>query len=175
MAFDQLLPLLHSRSAALSHTPWFLYNSAAGAGNPWNAHALAISPPQRMSVSWHQDLVYNIMWFLLVQLERRNKASDAGGRARIQTVLMTGLGTGTGSVGVDKYAQQIMLVVKHFQMPLADRVRWNDVEQRVSVIRATTDSQTCNSVGNTRTLGPLVLLTLAAPILIFAGASLALN
>lgn len=50
--------------------------------------------------SWHQDLVYNTMWLLLVQLEWWNKASDAENCLKIQMVLMTGLGTGTGGIGV---------------------------------------------------------------------------
>lgn len=110
----------------------------------------------------------------MVQLERWNKTSDAEGRVKIKTVLMTGLGTGTGGIGVDRCARQMVLAVKHFRMPLADRV---DVEQRVRDIRATTDRQKPNSVVNARALGPFILPTLlvAAPILVFAGASLALN
>lgn len=158
-----------------------LPDDAASAGNPWGARALAISPTMRApeDISWHQDLVYDTMWSLLVQLERWNKTSDAEGRMKIKTVLMTGLGTGTGGIEVEKCAQQMMLAVKHFRMPLADRVRWNDVDRRVRDIRATTDRQKPNSVVNARALGPFVLPTLlvlvAAPILVFAGASLALN
>ncbi|KAG1743698.1 uncharacterized protein EDB91DRAFT_1125457 [Suillus paluster] len=128
-----------------------LPDDAAGADNPWDARALAISPTMRTpeDVSWHQDLVYNTMWSLLVQLERWNKVSDTDGRAKIQTVLMTGFGTGTGGIGVDKCAQQMVLAVKHFKMPLADRVRWNDVEQRARDVQATVDS---HSVGNARTV-----------------------
>jgi hypothetical protein len=130
-------------------------------------------------VSWHQDLVYNTMWSLLVQLEQWNKTSDAEGRAKIQTVLMTGLGTGYGCIEADKCAQQMMLAVKHFRMPLVDRVRWIDVEQRVRDIRATTDCQKPDSVVNPWALGPFGLPTLivlvAAPILAFAGVSHALN
>lgn len=158
-----------------------LPDDAASAGNPWGARALAISPTVRApeDVSWHQDLVYNTMWSLLVQLERWNQTSDAEGRAKIQTVLMTGLGTGYGGIDAEMCAQQMMLAVKHFRMPLADRVRWIDVEQRVLDIRATTDRQKPNSVVNPWALGPFVLPTLlvlvAAPILAFAGGSLALN
>ncbi|KAG2356785.1 hypothetical protein BDR07DRAFT_1422318 [Suillus spraguei] len=156
-----------------------LPDDVASAGNPWNAHALAISPTMRApeDVRWHQDLVYNTMWSLLVQLERWNKASDAEGRVKIQTVLMTGLGTGTGGIEVDKCAQQMVLAVKHFRMPLADRVRWNDVEQRVGDVRATTFRQKRDSIVNSRALAPFTLTSLlvVAPILIFVGASLALN
>ncbi|KAG2100677.1 uncharacterized protein F5147DRAFT_559445, partial [Suillus discolor] len=72
-----------------------LPDDVASTGNPWDAYALVISPTMHApdDDSWHQDLVYNIMWLLLVQLERWNKASDAENRLKIQMVLMTGLGT----------------------------------------------------------------------------------
>ncbi|KAG1888180.1 macro domain-like protein, partial [Suillus subluteus] len=118
-----------------------LPDDITSAGNPWDARALAISPTMRVpdDVSWHQDLVYNAMWSLLVQLDRWNKASDAEGHVKIQTVLMTGFGTGTGGIDVDKCAQQMMLAVKHFRMPLADHVRWSSVEQRVRDVLGTID------------------------------------
>jgi len=147
-----------------------LPDDAASAGNLWGARALAIPPTMHApeDVSWHQDLVYNTMWSLLVQLERWNKTE---GCAKIETVLMTGLGTGYGGIDAEKCAQQMMLAVKHFRMPLADRVRWIDVEQRVRDIRATTDP---NSVVNPWAL-PTLLVLVAALILAFAGVSLALN
>ncbi|KAG1903526.1 uncharacterized protein F5891DRAFT_947060, partial [Suillus fuscotomentosus] len=67
-----------------------LPDDVASTGNPWDAYALAtVSPTMRApdDDSWHQDLVYNTMWLLL-------------NRLKIQMVLMTGLGMGTGGIGV---------------------------------------------------------------------------
>jgi hypothetical protein len=96
-----------------------------GAGNPLDARALAYHlrcVPQRMSVE--ARLQYHVV-----------SLSDANASAKIRTVSMTGLGTEaleqTGAHG------RCVFAVKHFQMPLADLVRWDAVGQRAMEIRAT--------------------------------------
>ncbi|KAH7882506.1 hypothetical protein F5I97DRAFT_1931046 [Phlebopus sp. FC_14] len=129
-----------------------LPQDVAGPGsNPWNARCLAISPTMRMpeDVSWHQDLVYNAMWTLLVEIERWNRgvataslsAADDVGRPRcegiIRTVLMTGLGTGQGGIGVERCAQQMVLAVKHFEAPLLGTVRFGQSSGSANELTAT--------------------------------------
>ncbi|OBZ71528.1 hypothetical protein A0H81_08525 [Grifola frondosa] len=52
--------------------------------NPWHAHSIAIVPTMRTpeDVSWHQDLVYNSMWALLVGITRWNETTCGGGDER---------------------------------------------------------------------------------------------
>ena len=56
--------------------------------------------PER--VTWNREIVYNLMWSVLVSLEHHNAAVDdstqVGTSVRIRKVLMTGLGTGVGGV-----------------------------------------------------------------------------
>ena len=96
-------------------------------GNPWHARVLAVLPTMRVPdvVDWHRDLVYNSMWALLAEVAQWNR-----GRAeeeQIKTVLMTGLGTGTGNVSVERCAAQMVLAVKHFQEGWPDEPTWRDV------------------------------------------------
>ncbi|KAG1859909.1 hypothetical protein C8R48DRAFT_713606 [Suillus tomentosus] len=118
-----------------------LPDDVASTGNPWDAYALAISPTMRApdDDSWHQDLVYNTMWLLLV--ERWIKASDAENRLKIQMVLMTGLGLEALEWQMRTADGILARAVKHLRLPLADRVCWDDVGQRVRGVRTTTDCQ----------------------------------
>jgi hypothetical protein len=48
--------------------------AGAGAGNPFGASCIAVLPTMRypVDVRWHQDLVYNAVWSLLVEVGRWN-------------------------------------------------------------------------------------------------------
>ncbi|KAH9837990.1 uncharacterized protein C8Q71DRAFT_706001 [Rhodofomes roseus] len=102
---------------------------------------LAVSPTMRypVDVSWHEDLVYNTMWSLLVEVERWNERADreGEGRGRIQKVCMTGFATGVGGASKEVCARQMVLAVKHFLDVVSEEGRkrwarkdfpmWNDV------------------------------------------------
>jgi len=110
--------------------------------NPWHTTSLAILPTMHTpeNVSWHKDLVYNAMWTLLVEIKKWNQFAFGEGIS-IQTVLMTGLGTGQGGISVKRCAQQMVLAVKHWQQPQGlpenRHVRWEDVQQRNDEIERT--------------------------------------
>lgn len=101
------------------------------------ARALAVCPTMRIpaDMDWHRDLVYNIMWTLLVELEHWNETHGEG--ERIARVVMTGMGTGVGRVDKAVCARQMVLAVKHFldarseagrkRWEQADFPHWNDV------------------------------------------------
>jgi O-acetyl-ADP-ribose deacetylase (regulator of RNase III) len=124
-----------------------LPEDASGAtGNPYGTHALAIVPTMRTpeDVSWNRDLVYDAMWSLLNEVALWNERHGAGAAAgagasdkRIKTVLMTGLGTGTGAVPARRCARQIILAVQHFFEGVPERPRWESVGARNEEIGVT--------------------------------------
>ncbi|KAJ3505092.1 hypothetical protein NLJ89_g7598 [Agrocybe chaxingu] len=114
-----------------------LPSDMAGDGhNPWSARHLAVVPTMRTpeDVSWHQDLVYNSMWSLLVAVSRWNEIHP---EEKIERVLMTGLATGQGGFTAEKCAEQMMLAVKHFTEGLPGHFKWDTVIPRDEQIRKT--------------------------------------
>ncbi|EIW76083.1 macro domain-like protein [Coniophora puteana RWD-64-598 SS2] len=105
--------------------------------NKHDARSLAIVPTMRVPdfVAWDLDLSYNAMWSVLVELDRWNRVSVLGGLQRINTIVMTGLGTGTGGVDFDVCARQMVLAAKHFWSPVPDVVRWNEAHKRDNEIK----------------------------------------
>lgn len=108
--------------------------------NPWHATTLAILPTMRSpeTVQWHKDLVYNTMWSFLCSVQQWNQ--DIGQPRRIETILMTGLGSGTGGISPRRCAQQMVLAIKHFFLSeLGTRPRWDDHElkRRIEEIQVT--------------------------------------
>jgi hypothetical protein len=90
-------------------------------GNQFGARSIAVLPTMRypVDVRWHQDLVYNAVWSLLVEVRRWNAKLLARGPRDIQgktieRVLTTGLGKGYGNVSVAHCAQQMVLAIRHF-------------------------------------------------------------
>ncbi|PVF95266.1 macro domain-like protein [Serendipita vermifera] len=98
----------------------------AGDKNPWKAHCMAVLPTMRVpsNVQWNKDLVYNCMWSLQVAIDSWNRTHPEN--QRINRVLTTGLGTGTGGVHPTVAAEQMVLAVKHFMGPPVDHPRWGD-------------------------------------------------
>lgn len=133
--------------------------SGAGDGNPFGASCIAVLPTMRypVDVRWHQDLVYNAMWSLLVELGRWNAEAEAEvevkathdeaqtqaqttrrRRTIIERVLMTGLGTGTGQVSAARCAQQMILAIKHFaQDDMPKEADWGNVDGVIKQVNAT--------------------------------------
>ncbi|KAL1680819.1 hypothetical protein EV122DRAFT_206928 [Schizophyllum commune] len=89
--------------------------------NPLKAKVLAVLPTMRIpeDASWNRDLVYNSMWALLNAIRTHD--------APLESVLLTGLGTGTGYVSPKRCAAQMMLAVKHFVEGIPENGTWNDV------------------------------------------------
>ncbi|KAI5831769.1 macro domain-like protein [Schizophyllum commune Tattone D] len=89
--------------------------------NPLKAKVLAVLPTMRIpeDASWNRDLVYNSMWALLNAIRTHG--------APLESVLLTGLGTGTGYVSPKRCAAQMMLAVKHFVEGIPENGTWNDV------------------------------------------------
>ncbi|EJF56640.1 macro domain-like protein, partial [Dichomitus squalens LYAD-421 SS1] len=114
-------------------------------GNKWGTHTLAVLPTMKEPewVGWNRELVYNGMWSLLCEIGRWNEEAEGAGRdpggsrcleakregekngqERIERVVMTGLGTGTGGVSAARCGRQMVLAVKHYLQGLPEKVRW---------------------------------------------------
>jgi hypothetical protein len=106
-----------------------------GKGNKWGATSLACLPTMRVpdNVRWHEDLIYNCMWSLLVAVKNWNMNP---GNAKIKRVLLTGLATGYGGMRANKCAEQMILAARHFAEPLhgPGAPRWKDVVPRTNEI-----------------------------------------
>lgn len=89
--------------------------------NPLKAKAIAVIPTMRIpeDATWNRDLVYNAMWGLLNAVRAHETP--------IESVLLTGLGTGVGMVSPQRCAVQMMLAVKHFVRGMPEYGSWNDV------------------------------------------------
>jgi hypothetical protein len=91
------------------------------------------------SVSWNREIVYNIMWSILVSLEQYNAAVDDLTQIRtgttIRKVLVTGLGTGVGGISSAECAQQMALpvAVKHFLEASVHPEKWGPMRRSQSM------------------------------------------
>jgi hypothetical protein len=114
-------------------------------GNQFGASSIAIVPTMRYpgDVRWHQDLVYNAVWSLLVEVNRWNAdVMDHGaGKTghKIERILMTGLATGYGQVSAVRCAQQMMLAISHFVQGVPENADWEAVNDLIGDVNATVD------------------------------------
>ncbi|KAL5522685.1 hypothetical protein ACEPAG_8703 [Sanghuangporus baumii] len=109
-------------------------------------------------ISWDRDIVYNTTWSLLIEIERHNSnargnnAGDSNSRVPhhependkpiIRSILMPGLGTGTGKIPQDRFASQFALAVKNFDeaihMPKKwSSLKWDDVQPIIDKLEST--------------------------------------
>jgi hypothetical protein len=92
-------------------------------------------------VRWHQDLVYNAMWSLLVEIGRWNPELAHGlGETRgkrIERVLITGLGTGYGKVSAPRCAQQMILAFRHFAQGVPKEAKRENVHTIIQEVNDT--------------------------------------
>jgi hypothetical protein len=121
-----------------------LPNDVEGNGNQFGASSIAVLPTMRhvAEVRWHQDLVYNAMWSLLVEIGRWNTELLAHGLGetqgkRIERVLMTWLGTGYGKVSAPRCAQQMILACGHFAQGVPKEAKWENVHTIIQEVNDT--------------------------------------
>ena len=114
-------------------------------------------------ISWNRDIVYNTMWSLLAEVDRHNsiaRESDTNnsgvqvsrhermnGIPIIRSVLMPGLGTGTGNIPYGRFATQFVLAVKNFDEAIRrpekwSSLSWNDVRPIIGRLENTWSDRT---------------------------------
>ena len=110
-----------------------------------------------MDISWNLDIVYNITWALLAEVDRHNAAAEeaagaahaaapfpppyrdavagsvttnatGAGRTLIRSILMPGLGTGTGALPFARFAAQFALAVKCFDEAVRKPQKWSNLD-----------------------------------------------
>lgn len=121
-----------------------LPRNVEGDGKQFGASSIAVLPTMRyvVDIRWHQDLVYNAMWSLLVEVRRWNADVLAQGlgdtRVKpIERVLMTGLGTGFGRVSAARCAQQMILAIRHFAQGVPEEPNWENVNGMIQEVNGT--------------------------------------
>ncbi|KAI0643216.1 macro domain-like protein [Trametes meyenii] len=100
-------------------------------GNRFSCQFVALCPTMRTPrlVDWHKDLVYNCVWSLLVAIDAHN-VSAVGQTHQIESVVMTGLGTGTGGYSPRECAKQTALAFAHFEEAKARPDKWSSLSWR---------------------------------------------
>ena len=109
-------------------------------------------------ISWDRDIVYNTMWSLLLEIQRHNSSAresdsdgfnhhppryeEIDGKPIIRSILMPGLGTGTGRIPYGRFASQFALAVKNFDEAIRNpekwsSLRWNDVQDIIDKLEST--------------------------------------
>ena len=115
-------------------------NGSSFENNNHGCAHIALCPTMRRpeTVAWNREIVYNLMWSILVSLDQHNAAVDdltqIGTGTRIRKVLMTGLGTGVGEVSSAKCAQQMALAVKHFLEASAHPEKWSAMSWDATIV-----------------------------------------
>ncbi|THG98707.1 hypothetical protein EW145_g7379 [Phellinidium pouzarii] len=110
------------------------------------------------NISWNRDVVYNVVWSLLAEVDGLNTKAGANTQNSIQiaehemmqytekppirSVLLPGLGTGTGEIPYARFATQFALAAKNFdeaiRMPEKwSCLEWEDVDQIAECLEGT--------------------------------------
>lgn len=96
--------------------------------NVWGTRTVALCPTMRtpQDVRWDKEVVYESIWTLLCAIDKHNRTVREGGNGReIRSLMMTPLATGAGGVSARKWANQMVLAVKHFVEASRNPERWS--------------------------------------------------
>ncbi|KAI1488499.1 hypothetical protein F5X96DRAFT_645171 [Biscogniauxia mediterranea] len=101
-------------------------------GNGWGCRYLALCPTMRVPsrCDWDKEVVYECIWSLLNAIEQHNRSileNRTDGSTRIESILMTPLGTGTGGISDEKWAKQAVLAIKHWIDAKQNPERWTAI------------------------------------------------
>lgn len=105
---------------------------------------LAVCPTMHwpQDISWDLDIVYNVIWSLLSEVDRLNCSTQAlaaadGQRSNevmatekpaIRSILLSGIGTGTGNVPPTRFARQFAMAIKNFDDAVRKPEKWSSLE-----------------------------------------------
>ena len=94
--------------------------------NVFGCRFLGLCPTMRFpeNVKWDREVVYEVVWALLCQVEGWNRGQGDEGVDRIETVLMPPMATGVGRVPKERWAAQLVMALKHFVDALEKPDRW---------------------------------------------------
>lgn len=105
---------------------------------------LAVCPTMHwpQDISWDRDVVYNVIWSLLSEVDRHNRSTqtptDADGqgpsevmtheKTAIRSILLSGLGTGIGNIPPTRFARQFAMAMKNFDEAVRRPEKWSSLE-----------------------------------------------
>lgn len=92
---------------------------------------LALCPTMRIpqSAQWDREIVYECVWSLLCAIDKHNSSLSLDAQQdKIQTLLMTPLATGIGRVSPERWANQLLLAIKHFADAKENEEKWKALE-----------------------------------------------
>ncbi|EJU01146.1 macro domain-like protein [Dacryopinax primogenitus] len=100
-----------------------LLEGLCGEENVLKCKYVAVLPTMRVPerIDWQREIVYECMWNLLLSLDAHNSAPGEG---KIETVVMSGLGTGVGGISPHKCAEQMVLAIKHYREATGEADKW---------------------------------------------------
>ena len=111
------------------------YAERSRTGDRWGCRWLALCPSMRLpdNAEWDREVVYECIWSLLCAIDRHNRSAKASGDAElrepvIKSMLMTPLATGTGNVSAKKWANQVVLALKHYIDAVEDTAQYSSLE-----------------------------------------------
>lgn len=95
--------------------------------NVFGCRFLGLCPTMRFpeNVKWDREVVYEVVWALLCQVEGWNRGQGDEGGDRIERVLMPPMATGVGRVPKERWAAQLVMALKHFVDALEKPERWS--------------------------------------------------
>ncbi|KAH7123106.1 hypothetical protein EDB81DRAFT_226398 [Dactylonectria macrodidyma] len=102
--------------------------------NIWGTKRIAICPTMRVpdNVQWDREVVYECVWSLLCAVDKHNRLLDLGHPReqafKINNILMTPIATGVGRVSPKRWAEQVVLALKHFVEALDNPDKWSALE-----------------------------------------------
>ncbi|OOF92057.1 hypothetical protein ASPCADRAFT_8921 [Aspergillus carbonarius ITEM 5010] len=104
--------------------------------NIWGTRYLALCPTMRMpgDARWDREVVYECLWGLFCEVERWNRGVGEGrvqGK-RIESMLMTPLGTGCGFVSAERWARQMILAIRHYVEAVENPGKWSALDLGVA-------------------------------------------
>ncbi|KAJ5107183.1 hypothetical protein N7456_003858 [Penicillium angulare] len=110
--------------------------------NPPGCEWVAICPTMRepQNVNWDREIVFECIWSLLNQVEGHNRRLASGsehgsGGKRIESLLMPPLAAGIGKVSKERWAQQVVLAMKHFVEAIEKPEEWSGLNwDKIEVI-----------------------------------------
>ncbi|KAI9150285.1 hypothetical protein HJFPF1_10044 [Paramyrothecium foliicola] len=100
--------------------------------NVWGTKYVALCPTMRapQNVNWDREVVYECIWSLLCAIDKHNRSLNLEGKAAvapITSLLMTPMGTGTGYVSAERWANQTVLALNHFVDSLENPTTWSSL------------------------------------------------
>lgn len=111
--------------------------------NPWSTEYLLLCPTMHIpcSVTWDREIVYECIWSLLCAVDGHNRKLRTAGSSTtkaekpITSILMTPLATGVGRVSNQRWAEQLVIALKHWTEAVEKPEVWSRMTWEAALTR----------------------------------------